>query len=118
MPRSVVEAADRNVTFSDGYPAWWACLLFKTSGVPLFSGISIYKGNPYVNADTGCEIEMTSKVKMGPLFRSIKIDVGGRSVVSVPRAASRRSWFVRTIPHIETRAVWRCLGRLARPQTP
>ena len=32
---------DSKVSFSDGYPARWSCLLFKTSGEPLFSRILI-----------------------------------------------------------------------------
>ncbi len=52
--------------------------------------------------------------KNGALFRSIKLDVGGRSVVLVARAASRRSWFVRHMPHIESRAAWRRQCRLPR----
>ena len=54
----------------------------------------------------------------GALLRPIKFDFGGRSVVLAARAASRRSWFVRRIPHIETRTLWRCERGLARPQTP
>ena len=33
MPRSLLEATDRKVSFLNGYPAGWSCLLFKTSGV-------------------------------------------------------------------------------------
>tara|TARA_B000000460_G_scaffold209565_1_gene157079 strand:- start:142 stop:342 length:201 start_codon:yes stop_codon:yes gene_type:complete len=59
------------------------------------------------------------KIEMDPgenvaLLRPIKFDVGGRSVVLVARAASRRSWFVRHTTHIEFMAVWRCHSRLSR----
>ena len=45
-------------------------------------------------------------------------DVGGARAQLVPPRASRRSWFVRRIVLIETRAVWRCRGRLTGLQTP
>ena len=59
------------------------------------------------------KIEMDLGINVA-LLRPIKFDVGGRSVVLVARAASRRSWFVRHTTHIEFMAVWRCHSRLSR----
>ena len=57
MPRAVVEATDTKAAFSDGYPAGWSCLLFKTSGVPFFSGID-FQGAPRPNPTWEIPVEM------------------------------------------------------------
>ncbi len=50
-------------------------------------------------------IERILKFEMGPveneaLLRSIELDVGGARAQLVPPRASRRSWFVRRMPHM------------------
>ena len=76
MPRPLLEATDRKVSFLNGYPAWWSCLLFKTSGESFFLGSDLHR---VFNGNATNEIRNDPRdlhVKIFT-FRSIELDVGG-----------------------------------------